>query len=154
MHLLCQIHNYLINNDLKADFNLPTVKIFYSGVKNLYTYSIIVRHSTRWFEVPRNSAKINIFYWFWLSFYKSKKHRCHSGDCENTDPTAKNNITVRSFFQIKFFVPANLHFYKFPYHILHTIFSKIYGYFWLDTCGKVIPLKIKGFEGIDEKIYA
>ena len=103
MHLLCQIHNYLINNDLKADFNLPTVKIFYSGVKNLYTYSIIVRHSTRYFETPRNSAKINIFYWFWLSFYKSKKHCCHSGDCENTCPAAKNNMTVRSFFISNYF---------------------------------------------------
>lgn len=68
MHLLYQIHNCLINNDLKAEFNLSTVKIFYSGVKNLYTYSIIVRHSTRYFEIPRNSAKITKKIAFWLNF--------------------------------------------------------------------------------------
>lgn len=68
MHLLYQIHNRLINNDLIAEFNLSTVKIFYSGVKNLYTYSIIVRHSTRWFETFRNSARITKKIAFWLNF--------------------------------------------------------------------------------------
>ena len=68
MHLLCQTHNCLINNDLKAEFNLSIVKIFYSGVKNLYTYSIIVRHRTSWFEIPRNSAKITKKIAFWLNF--------------------------------------------------------------------------------------
>ncbi len=68
MHLLCQTHNHLINNDLKPEFNLSTVKIFYSGVKNLYTYPIRVRHSTRWFEAPRNSAKITKKIAFWLNF--------------------------------------------------------------------------------------
>ena len=68
MHLLYQIHNRLINNDLKAEFNLSTVKIFYSGVKNIYTYSIMVRHSTSWFEIPRNSAKITKKIEFWLNF--------------------------------------------------------------------------------------
>ena len=68
MHLLYQIHNCLINNDLKAEFNLSTVKIFYSRVKYLYTYSIIVRHRTRWFETPRNSAKIIKKITFWLNF--------------------------------------------------------------------------------------
>ena len=91
MHLLCQIHNYLINNDLKADFNLPTVKIFCSGVKNLYTYSIIVRHSTRYFETPRNSAKINkpnysIYVALVTSFGTSdSKHKIHINDVVTLD---------------------------------------------------------------------
>ena len=68
MHLLYQIHNCLINNYLKAEFNLSTVKIFYTTVKYLYTYSIIVRHRTRWFETSINSAKITKKIAFWLNF--------------------------------------------------------------------------------------
>lgn len=127
MHLLCQIYNCLINNYLKAEFNLSTVKIFYSRVKYLYTYSIIVRHRTRWFETPRNSAKINIFYWFWLSFYKSKKHCCHSGDCENTDPTEKNNMTVSSFFIQIYFCVCKVTFLQVSLpHPAHYLFQNLW----------------------------